>query len=395
MFVSTIPQTALLDRLDESFADRFAAMQKRGFRIAYYYHQPDTSTFRYRVQNMVDVVNAYDPEMSAGWFWKEDQRYLSMIVDSADVIVLCRACYNHVIEEIIQRARRGKKPIIFDVDDLVFDVAYVDMIIDTLDEPYREDQVWNKWFAYVGRLARTLQLCDRAIVTNARLGAVLQASCGKPCSIVPNFLNAAQMQISSAILNEKQNSHYGYKGPIYIGYFSGSPSHTKDFACVVDAIRTLLKHDDRLMLRTVGYLEPERWMSDFKDRLEHHDFQDYVNLQRLIGSTEVNLIPLQDNIFTNCKSELKYFEAAIVGTVSVASPTYVYSSVIEDGVDGLLSNGHAWENRIRAALDSLDTPAYGIMANQAAEKAENLYGWHRQLDTIRAALLSPTGTAGS
>jgi len=35
---------------------------------------------------------------------------------------------------------------------------------------------------------------------------------------------------------------------------------------------------------------------------------------------EIVIAPLQENVFTNCKSELKYFEAAIVGTIPSYSP---------------------------------------------------------------------------
>ena len=63
------------------------------------------------------------------------------------------------------------------------------------------------------------------------------------------------------------------------------------------------------------------------ERIEVCPLQDFVNLQRLIGEVEINIVPLQDNAFTNCKSELKYFEAAIVETVTVATPTYTFSRV--------------------------------------------------------------------
>ena len=64
----------------------------------------------------------------------------------------------------------------------------------------------------------------------------------------------------------------------------------------------------------------------------------------------MNLVPLQDNTFTNCKSELKWFEAAIVGGLTVASPTFTYRGVIEPGVNGWLAASHEWDVALREIL---------------------------------------------
>jgi len=49
---------------------------------------------------------------------------------------------------------------------------------------------------------------------------------------------------------------------------------------------------------------------------------DYVTLQVIQSSADVVLAPLVEDAFTNCKSALKVFEAGVVGTVSIASPTF-------------------------------------------------------------------------
>jgi len=88
-------------------------------------------------------------------------------------------------------------------------------------------------------------------------------------------------------------------------------------------------------------------LRDYRSRVEFVPFQDFINLQAVIGATEVNIVPLQDNPFTNCKSELKYFEAAVVGTVTIASPIYSFASAIDDGANGYLANSYEWFNKLR------------------------------------------------
>jgi hypothetical protein len=38
-------------------------------------------------------------------------------------------------------------------------------------------------------------------------------------------------------------------------------------------------------------------LRDYRSRIEFISFQDFINLQTLIGSTEINIVPLQDNAF--------------------------------------------------------------------------------------------------
>jgi len=134
----------------------------------------------------------------------------------------------------------------------------------------------------------------------------------------------------------------------------------------------------------VGYINAGAAFSRFGDRVIRQPFQDYVNLQRLIGKVEFNLMPLQANIFTDCKSALKYFESAIVGTLSIASPGQNYRSAISDGKNGYLARAHQWTSRIRQAIDHLDN--YPQMAAAAHEDAVNQYAWFNQRETILRAL---------
>jgi glycosyltransferase involved in cell wall biosynthesis len=95
-------------------------------------------------------------------------------------------------------------------------------------------------------------------------------------------------------------------------------------------------------------------------------------------------MPLQANDFTNCKSELKYFEAAVVGTMSIASPSYTYAAAIRDGENGYLAKAQEWRSVIETAIENKSSwPA--LIAN-AREDARSKYAWFNQRETILAAL---------
>ena len=111
----------------------------------------------------------------------------------------------------------------------------------------------------------------------------------------------------------------------------------------------MLRDDPRVVLRLVGFLRPSAALAAFAHRIERVPLHDFLNLQRLIGGVEFNIVPLRANDFTNCKSELKYFEAAIVGTATLAAPTHAFRAAIADGDNGWLVPSYGWEEALRTA----------------------------------------------
>ena len=103
-----------------------------------------------------------------------------------------------------------------------------------------------------------------------------------------------------------------------------------------------------MVLQVVGFMEFPKTMQPLiqSGRIEFAPLVDFMELQRLIAQVDVNIVPLVQNTFTNCKSELKFFEAAAVETVTVATPTYTYSNAISDGENGSLCRPGQWYDRI-------------------------------------------------
>jgi glycosyltransferase involved in cell wall biosynthesis len=163
------------------------------------------------------------------------------------------------------------------------------------------------------------------------------------------------MAVSEEIWEAKRDGAAYDGDSLRLGYFSGTPSHNNDFASIAPELRQVLLDDRRVGLVVAGYLELPQILNEFLQggRIEHHPLQNYLNLQALIAGCDVNLIPLIVNDFTGAKSELKYFEASIVGTPSVASRTRVFGSAIVDGVDGYVAQAGDWQDRIGRILDGV------------------------------------------
>lgn len=384
MFLVDVAPATYADPWRTSFEERLAALSRGQRRVAYYYENPDNSTFRYRVYNMIQVLQESRNGNSAAYFTHQELDDLDRVIDVADVLVVCRSRYNHKLNHAITKARNKGKPVFFDVDDLVFDPAYAHLVLNTLDQDPNHPDVWDTWFAYMGRLGGTLSLCDRVITTNDHLAAKIQARFEKPIGIIPNFLNREQLEISRKVYQEKVARGFARDDQIHLGYFSGTPTHNKDFDIVSDALVRLLETDPRIVLRVVGFLDLKGPLQKYGSRTERYPLQDFENLQRLIGQVEVNLIPLQDNVFTKCKSELKYFEAGIVGTVSIASPIYTLAKAIRDGENGYLSRSFEWSDKLATLIDGIES--YPSMAEKAFSDCEQKYAWYKQVDLVEGTL---------
>ncbi|MFM0308873.1 glycosyltransferase [Paraburkholderia sp. RL17-383-BIF-A] len=395
-------ESALVNRIEYSdpwnleFDQRFSMLNSAPTRVAYFYEKPDTSTFRYRVFNMVQALNV-GKSVSASWFHNEDIKRMHEVIDRVDALVFCRTKYTPAIAQLVARAKNRGVRVLYDVDDLVFNADYVHLVLDTLDQDVNFEPLLDNFFAYCSRNGALLRACDGAITTNEFLATQIKAFAPHATvGVVPNFLNREQQEVSEQLFARKEVTDFASQAPYHIGYFSGTPTHRRDFAVVSPAVTRLLEQYDDIRLVIVGFLEPGPSLERYRDRIDQYPLQDFLNLQHLIAQTEINIAPLIDNTFTNCKSELKFFEAAITGTISIATPTFTFKNSIIDGETGFLASSHEWESKLSQALTLLrNRSEYAKMAIAGFNYARQKYGWDQQSDVIEAALFGERVVSGT
>ena len=382
------PPREVKDLWDSSMAERVGTMLDGQHRVAFVYRTPDTSTFRYRVANTVDALNhVRGARLRAGWFCDDELRALSRIVPELDAIVVARYPYGAALRELIQKAEAHGVPLIFDCDDLVFDVGFAELVMSSLGKDQDVNAEWDVWFAYMGRLNASLAACRGATTTNALLASRLAAHVEHGAAVVPNVMNRTQQAYSRELLDAKVASGFRRTGPISIGYFSGTPSHVRDFAVASPALARLLDEDDDVSVRIVGYLDDLGALEPHRERVQFQKFMHYVELQRSIAEVEVNIAPLSHTAFNICKSDLKFFEAAAVGTWTVASHTPSLDDAVDDGVTGRLAKAHEWDAALREAVElARDPRAYAGLVAPAAENAHSRWSWDSVAEPLTRAL---------
>ena len=266
----------------------------------------------------------------------------------AQALVLFRAEYDRLvgIEKALDYARKAGMRIVYDIDDLVFDPNLADRI-DALGRmgPHQRRQ----FLAAMSRRRRLMQECDFFTAATAPL-ARAAALLGRPSIVVPNALNVAQLRLAAEIAAFPPPT----SDAVRIGYFSGSPTHQRDFAQCEPALLQVMRRHSAVRFRLVGHLDLGPSWQEFGERVERIGLLPPHALLRSIAETDVNLAPLElGNSFCEAKSELKFFEAAAVGVPTVASATEPFRAAIEDGVTGFLARDlWQWHDALEFLLAS-------------------------------------------
>ena len=377
---------------DISFEARLSKLIKahnNGFKnVAYLYEQADTSTFRYRVYNMCQSLDESDI-WTGTYFYETELEELKRHITEIDLIIIARFKWTFELQEFVRLVKRQGIKVGFDVDDLVYDPKYLPLVTNTLAVEFKDMWDYKYWFEYIGRVEATSKLCDFAVTTNDYIATQIKEDLKVESYVVPNFFNREQ-DIEAANCRAQKERYEGINKGFYIGYFSGTPSHINDFLTVAPELRDLLYKYDDMYLRLVGFMELPEYMKELKDvgKIEVIPLQNFIDLQTKIAEVDVNIVPLVNNHFTNCKSELKYFEASIVNTVTCATPTYVYKENIEHGVNGYLCNPGEWYSTIEKLY--LNGIPENVVKN-AYDKCSTKYAYYNQRIIIENALENIAG----
>lgn len=304
--------------------------------VLYIVEDKEVAQFRYRVKNVAEAL-----KKSSDWEakWILTSEFEDADLEDVDLVVTLRQSgKDGKILKIIQSIRARGVKVLFDLDDLIFDFGDLPILMSSTNSK----NIFY-WMGYVGGIRRIAKKVDGFITTNEFLAGKLKRSFGKICTVIPNSLDNEQVKISEKLIQEKDD-----KKDFIIGYFSGSPTHRKDFALVESELIEFLEKYDDAKLRVVGYMEFSDKMKSLisRSKVQVLELVDYLKLLKLISEVDVNIAPLLVNDFTNCKSELKFFEAAVVETTTIASPTFAFRKAISDGENGFLTEPGEWYNKL-------------------------------------------------
>jgi glycosyltransferase involved in cell wall biosynthesis len=279
----------------------------------------------------------------------QDNPFLPSYADKFAVFIFHRVLYTPSVAKLIDGIKEQKKEIIFETDDLVYDPEYlVHMdyfkVMNPLERKLYEHGVGGEILVdpYV-KVATT--------TTNFLAGKLREK--GKRVFVVPNKLSEADVKIATEInlsFPRRRESSSGKTSwipgssprmttdVVILSYFSGSASHNKDFATITEPLLRILEKYPQVSLSVFGPLDLDPRFDAFGDRVKRVPYVSREKHWANVAASDINLAPLEiGNPFCESKSELKFFEAGILGVPTVAAATRTFQEAIADGEDGFVA----------------------------------------------------------
>ena len=297
--------------------------------------------YRYRVLHQMEQLNA-------GFLESDEYFYLDiepLIVKNYRIIIFFRCPWTKKIEEAISLAKNLNKKVLFDIDDLVIDKKYTNLI------PYLKTLTPKEKYIYddgVERMKKTLLLCEGAITTTKALAEELKHYVTN-VYINKNVASEEMCKLSNEALALKKTKKK--KDNIIIGYFSGSITHNSDIEMIKFALIKILKEFKNVKLLLFGELSFPNFLTEFSSQIITKNFTNWKMLPQIISSVDINIAPIEKTIFNAAKSENKWVEASLVKVPTISSDYGEFKNVIIHNETGLLcSETIDWYDSLKALI---------------------------------------------
>lgn len=261
--------------------------------------------------------------------------------------------------ELLAQARAGGIPIVFHIDDDLFDV------------PLSLGRVKYDHYHSPGRiqaLQRAIAESDLVYASTPELAAALLRH-GVETPIVAGGLYCS-VDLDAMMAPAPAT------WPV-IGYM-GTEGHGQDLATIMPALTRLMDEMPILRFETFGTIVMPDVMKRFGSRIGHHppigDYEEFLSALCRLGWW-IGLAPLEDTPFNYCKADTKWVEYSFAGIAVIAADGPVYRDACAGGAGLLASDPAAWANAMRHLLR--DTAGRHQQVKCARDKLAARY--HHQL----------------
>lgn len=329
-------------------------------RVLFVSRTPESRAHTYRVLHPLQKLS--EAGWNAEWLAATDPA-LTASMRLADIVVVSRGPWGEKFCEIRNVCSTRGVPLLCDVDDLTFEpgvmeagyFAYLEeLAIDAREAFLRESAEFRS----------ALSSCDAVIATTQTLANAASRHAPR-VFVIPNCFSCEMLAAAETWHTAPKPS--SVDGCIRVGFASGTPTHTRDFATIAEAIADFLAGNPNARFVLVGYLNLARFpcLAPYWDQIECRPAVPMANLYTELARFDINLAPLEvGNPFCEAKSEIRYTAAAALGIPTIASATAPMRQAIIDKETGLLAvKASEW----RGFLQQLsDDPALRTKLGEAA-----------------------------
>jgi len=312
--------------------------------------------------------------------------FIDSLVGARAAVFYRVAATPNVLRAIIHAKSMGLDTY-YEVDDLIFDS-------DFYPDPFEsfEGQITAQTYAGlqfgVPLFRYAMSLCSKSIASTPALAERMQAVTATNSGIVvrngldERNLPAIRMGVRP-ILRED--------GRIRVFYGSGTLAHNADFNRLAgQALTDLMQRYPHVDFVIVGHLRPSDELAAMGQRIIAYPFiPDVASYWSVLAACDINIAVLEPGPVADCKSEIKWLEAAVLQIPSVLSGTRTYREVVQDGVDGFIVEDQAeWRDALERLI--VDPQLRSSMGAAARIKALRDYDIEVGARALMSAFSQPT-----
>lgn len=340
--------------------------------------------FHYRVlqkaqqlQRIASIEFRYFPESDLAGF-----REALLFADAALFYRVAALPHNSAA---ISYARSLGLPTIYEIDDLIFAPEHYPPPLESYGGLV-DGHEYSGLLTGVPLFRRAAALCDYAIASTPSLARHLEPLVAKrECFIHRNALGGSRIQIGSR-KRRRRGGTDGVPDTVTIFYGSGTKAHNSDFEkLAAPALLDLMRTYPHVELVVVGFLTLPPGFDAVADQVRRFDVvKGAESYWRLLREADINLAVLEPGVMNDCKSEIKWLEAATLGVPSVVSDTATYREILEDGETAFIaSDPDEWRDKLERLVQSPElrdgiasrARAVALDAYSLSRKASELSEW--------------------
>ena len=331
----SIPQT-FIHRLTKHAADTLAP------KVAIIAELSIPQCKKYRViqkQEMLEELGI--PCSVTSW---TDSNEAKKQISLASLVIFYRVPGFDSVMDLIAECRRLNIKTLWDVDDLIFDedVLKTSSTINSL-EPAEKEGVINGAKLY----RQAMLACNEGIASTSGLAKAMKEAGLETIYVVENALDDETLAAARSIEGRLKKQEDGL---IRIIYGSGTKTHNIDFWEAAPALANILKENPNVRFRIIGYLELPEYFDEVQSQIERIPFCNYTEYLTYLSECDISIAPLENFVFNDAKSNIKYLEASITKVASICSPRAAFADVIVNGENGFLADN---EQQWHEAFDTL------------------------------------------
>ena len=230
----------------------------------------------------------------------------------------------------------------------------------------------NALLSQTSEYLAALRMADFVITSTPYMKECIQRSFRGPVYLWRNAVDSESVHAASLATDKRAAP--ASPGTITIGYASGSRAHEADFRTIESVLLQVLQAHPNVRIQVIGYADLPETFKPYASRIATEPVATYPAYLGLLARCDIALVPLVIDEFNECKSAVRFLDAAAVRVPVIAAATGDFKNVVVHGKNGLLAANEAeWLQAIE------------LLIGDGAKRREIADGAKRHAEAVRVS----------